>query len=431
MNKKEYLTQYPLQDICWPKALTKSVVFTSTSGSTGEPFYFPRHRALDQQYSIILEQFLKNNRKSKNEKTLVIVCFGMGVWIGGVITYHAFELVNERGTVPISVITPGVNKKEIFSALKHIAPEYDSVILCGYPPFIKDVIDEALTQGIKLASLNVKLIFAAESFSETFRDYVANRTGIKNVYTGTMNIYGSADLGAMAYETPLSIFIRRHTLQNKKIYQSVFVDSARTPTFAQWNPSHIYFESKDKTILITGNNALPLIRYEIGDHGGVISFEEVVSIFKEYNIDILTEAAKAGISKDLIQKYPFVYVYERADFSTKLYGAIIYPEYVKEALSNKQIQEFVTGKFTMTTAFTERQDEYLEINVELKPSIMQTPMLTKKIEELVNHTLSIRSAEHKNNVETIPEKVRPHVILWPYEDPEHFRVGIKQKWLKK
>lgn len=430
MTKKEYLSGNSLAEMCWPDTLRNKLVFTSTSGSTGEPFYFPRGRDLDWQYSVLLEQFL-NNTSAKGESTLIVVCFGMGVWIGGLITYHAFELVNERGNHAVSLITPGVNKKEIFAALKNVAPSFDNVILCGYPPFIKDVIDEGPAHEIDWKKFKMKTLFAAESFTESFRDYIVENAGIKNALTDTMNIYGSAELGAMANETPLSILVRRLALANKTVYNQLFVDVDRTPTLAQFNPNFIQFEAIEKTILVTGNNALPLIRYAIGDHGGVLSFNEVVEIFTKKGIDLLAEAKTAGISKEAIHKLPFVYVYERADLSTKLYGAIIYPEFIKEALSHKELEKFVTGKFTMFTNFTDQQDEYLEINVELKQNAAATMELERMTTKVISDTLKARSAEHKNNAQMMADKVEPRIVFWNHEDPEHFRVGIKQKWVKR
>src|SRR3989338_732738 len=181
-SKENYLRQYPLEDLTWNGHLKKSLVFASTSGSTGAPFYFPRNRTLDWQSSVYHQIFLENSRIDINKSTLVIVCFGMGVWIGGLITYQAFKSISDRG-YPLTIITPGVNKKEIFEALKHIGPKFDQIILCGYPPFMKDVVDEARSQGVRWQDHNLRIVFAAESFSEKFRQYITHKTGIKNIHS--------------------------------------------------------------------------------------------------------------------------------------------------------------------------------------------------------------------------------------------------------
>src|SRR6185437_8865633 len=115
INKKNYLRQYPLHKLAWDGTLATPLVWTATSGSTGEPFYFPRNHALDEQYSLIIESFLKNGSRGKEHSTLVIVGFGMGVWIGGLITYSAYEMAARKLNYPLSIITPGINKKEIFN----------------------------------------------------------------------------------------------------------------------------------------------------------------------------------------------------------------------------------------------------------------------------------------------------------------------------
>jgi len=428
VNKENYLRAYPLERLCLAGSLaSRSVVFTSTSGSTGAPFYFPRNRAVDMRSSIYHQMFLRNARLDPRRSTLVLVCFGMGVWIGGIITYQAFKMVSERGH-RLAILTPGVNKKEIFEAMKNIAPKFDQVVLCGYPPFMKDVVDEAAAHGIDWKKFNIKMIFAAEAFSEGFRDYLAERAGIKNVYRDTMNIYGSADLGTMAAETPISILMRRLALQNGSLYKRLFKDAYRLPTLAQFHPGFINFECEDRRVYCTSDNILPLVRYEIGDNGGVIDFDEAARIFAEHGLDIGDEAKKAGI-EDTLAQLPFVYVYERSDLSVKLYGAIVYPEHVKVGLLNRNFSAHITGKFVMSVGHDQNHDEYLEVNVELSPGAHASDGLAKEISASILRSLEEKSAEYKNNADMLHDKVRPKVVFWPHEHPAHFSIGAKQKWV--
>ncbi len=430
VNKDNYLRSYPWEKLCMPGSLTEqSLVLTSTSGSTGRPFYFPRNGLLDAQSSIYHQMFIRNSGIDPNKSTLVLVCFGMGVWIGGVITYQAFKSISERG-YHMTILTPGVNKREIYEALKNIGPKYDQIIMCGYPPFMKDVIDEGKENGVTWTDFNIKMVFAAEAFSEKFRDYIIRKTGMKNPYRDTMNIYGSADLGTMAEETPISILIRRLALKNKNLYKKLFEQATRLPTFAQYIPQFINFECTNNNVYCSGDNVLPLVRYEIGDNGGVHHFADIVEIFNSEGMDLHAEAKKAGI-EDTIAELPFVYIYERTDLSTKLYGAIIYPEYIKAGLQDTNLEKYITGKFTMFTKHDKKQDEYLEINVELKAGINESDWLKEEVTERVAESLTTNSAEHKNNVHMLNGKVKPRVVFWPHEHPLHFQTGIKQKWVKK
>ncbi len=429
INKDNYLRKYSLERLCWDGSLKKPLVFTSTSGSTGEPYYFSRSNELDWQSSVVHQLFFKNGLYASNSTTLVLVCFGMGVWIGGLITYQAFEIMARMGN-PVSILTPGINKEEIFKALKKLAPNFDQIIIAGYPPFLKDVIDEAPTRGIKLKDMNIRFLFAAEAFTENFRNYIAKKVNISNSYLDTMNIYGSADIGTMAFETPLSILIRKLAMQNNDLFRDIFSQIDKTPTLAQYNPMFITFEEQDGHLLLTGDNSVPLIKYDIGDHGGVYTFNQLLEKCSAYGVSLLKEARKAGIDDNLYQ-LPFVYVYERIDFSTTLYGLQVYPEVVREVLLEYPFSDYFTGKLTLATRFDDNQNQYLEINFELQKDKQVTPILETQLLTTVFTNLREKNSEFRELSNYLQDRAKPKLIFWQYEDPHYFKPGIKQKWVDK
>ena len=430
VDKNNYLRAFPLPALCFDGAFKeKALVFTATSGSTGEPFYFPRFTELDWQYSTLLEEFLAASSYGRRGPTLVIVGLGMGVWIGGLITYRAFEIVSQRGNFPLSILTPGSNKHEIIFALQKLGPHFEQVVLVGYPPFVKDTLDEAVRVGVPFHKMHLRLLFAAEAFTDTFRRYIAERAGIRNVYRDTKNIYGSADIGAMAAETPASILLRELAQSDEHLRIALFGNAEKLPTLAQFDPSYINFESVDGTIALTGTNALPLVRYAIGDSGGVRTWDEVVEIFSSHGVDVGRELAAAGLG-DTVSKIPFVYVTERQDFSVKLCGATLFPEHVRMALEDPSFVGFLTGKFTMITRHDAEQNQYLEVNVELTSDAKENPDLSAKVEEMIIKKLVSHNSEYAYLQGLMAERVRPRLIFWPHNDPRHFGPGTKQKWVK-
>ncbi len=429
LTKKNYLHRNPFSKLFWDGTTRSSQVLTSTSGSTGTPTYFARSQAVDNQSSLIHEMFFSNSSLSPEKSTLVIVCFGMGVWIGGVITYQAFELMGRRG-YPLAILTPGINKNEILKALTDIAPQYDQLILAGYPPFLKDVIDAARAQGISFKKHTVKLLFAAEAFTENFRDHLAKLVGIKNPLTDTVNIYGSADLGTMAFETPLSILARRLAVKHKELFADLFDGITKTPTLAQYIPEFVSFEAQNGEILISGDSAIPLMRYSIGDHGGVYTFDELIERFKAHGIDLKKEARKAGVDKTILE-LPFVYVFERIDLATTLYGLQVYPETIKEVLLDNRFNSEVTGKLTLITKYDDQQDQYIEINIEKKPGrVISNALAAKLLAEIVK-SLREKNSEFRELSDFIGKRAEPKLVFWPHEDPLYFKPGIKQQWVHK
>lgn len=431
VDKKNYLRQYPLEKLHWDAKINQPMVFTATSGSTDEPFYFSRNHQLDWQYSILAQLYLENSSYGVNKPTLVLVCFGMGVWIGGLITYKAFEIAAQRTNYPVSILTPGINKAEIFTALRKLAPHYSQTILTGYPPFIKDILDQAPAEGIDAKKLHIRTLFAAEAFTEKFRDYIVNAASIPNPMFDTLNIYGTADIGAMAYETPVSIFIRRIAITNQAIFSDLFPSAhQKTPTLAQYNPLFVTFEAQNGEILLTGNNTIPLIRYAVGDHGGVYTFKNITSKLQKFGIDLDEEIRKVRLEAFTYQ-LPFVYVYERKDFSTTLYGLQIYPETIREVLLEKPIYGSLTGKFTMFTKYNRRQNQHLEINLELKKGKEASSHLKKITLEKIVQNLLIKNSEFRELNRHLGKRSFPKLVFWEAEHPLYFKTGIKQKWIKK
>lgn len=428
-SKKNYLRKYPLEKLCWNGNLNRPFVFTATSGSTGEPFYFPRTSAVDGNASITHEFFLRNGLSGGKESTLVIVAFGMGIWIGGLITYKAFEIAAQRGDYPLSLITPGINKKEVLSALEKIAPKYKQVILAGYPPMIKDILDEGIAQGIDFGKLNMRIVTAAEVYTESFRDYIAEKAKVRNIYTDIMSVYGSADIGTMAFETPTAILARRLAMGNGELFGDMFPGVKKTPTLAQFNPLQIMFEALNGEVALTGDSAIPLIRYAIGDNGGVVGHVDMMNHIRERGINWAREVKRAGLKNT--QQLPFVYVYERNDFSTTLYGLQIYPEMIREALLKKKISPYVTGKFSMATMFDNKQNQYLELHIELKKDKKESRELTDIVTEEVFEYLRQINSEFRELSNHLKERARPKIKLWPAEHPAHFKPGTKQKWIHK
>lgn len=426
-SKKEYLQKYPLMDVMWPDDWNGQIHYCSTSGSTGLPHYFPRNKQLAEQASFMVEEFLRNSSYGRG-RILVIMAFGMGVWIGGIFTMHAFEIAVERIKEPVAILPTGYNRTEVFKALKRLAPEYDQTIIAGYPPFVKEIVDDSEEEGVDLKQLNVRFMFAAEAFTEMFRDYLCEKSGVKNPIVDTLNIYGSADIGAMAYETPLSILIRRLAQKEPVIFEDIFGQIEKTPTLTQYNPDHIEFEITDGEILLTGNSAVPLIRYAIGDHGGVRSFSDIEKVFDVHGVNLEAEAKKAGINFD---KRPFVFVYERTDFSTNLHGINIYPEFVKEGLASPTLHGKLTQRFTMMTEFDENHVQFLRINVELKKGVHVTEELENKILEAVFNGLTDKSAEFAEVSGNREGRELIKISLWENGHDRYFAAGTKQKWVEK
>ena len=205
----------------------------------------------------------------------------------------------------------------------------------------------------------------------------------------------------------------------------------RYPSLRQENRFY-FFEQVDGRLLCSGRGGLPLVRYDLKDRGNVFTLQEFSDIYAARGINLLEEAKKIGIH-ETIWHLPFVYVAERTDFTVNIYSVNVFPESVRKALEDADLQKSLTGKFSMHVGYSEEQNQYFEIHIELRPTGKETDLLRQKTYDAVILWLNKENSEWRDfwANESIRRKIAPKIIFWPYQDPKHFKSGSKQQWVRK
>ncbi|NJK49817.1 phenylacetate--CoA ligase family protein [Candidatus Gracilibacteria bacterium] len=423
-TKSNYLQAYPLAALCRHGKLETCDFIAVSSGSTGKPTYWPRFVSDEFSIATRFEQVFCNfgaNTKS----TLAVVCFPLGTWVGGMYTTSCCRHLAAKG-YPITLITPGNNKTEIFRVVQELATLFEQTVLLGYPPFLKDAIDSGISQGIEWSRYSIKLVFAGEVFSEEWRTLVGERVGSSNFCYDSASLYGTADAGVLGNETPLSICIRRFLANHPDIARNLFGES-RLPTLVQYDPNSRFFETQeDGTLLFSGDNGIPLMRYHISDTGGIISYEEMLQFLKERSFDPL-KALESSQNRG-ISPLPFVYVFGRSHFTVSYFGANIYPENVMVGLEQLEIREWVTGKFVMEVKEDDRNNRFLSIVVELASGVIASPQIEHAIACSIHTQLLRLNSEFANYVPL--EYQSPQITLTALGDPEYFPLGVKHRYTR-
>lgn len=427
VNKSNYLRAYPWEKLCRDGNPGSMDMISVSSGSTGEPFYWLRGKAQERESAFTQEIYLTDSFEVDKYSTLFIVSFAMGLWVGGTVIHRGTQASASK--FDMSVITPGINIPEVLRTIKMLGKKYDQIIIAGYPPFVKDIIDEGVHSGMNWKDYRIKFLFAAEAFSEMWRDYMYKKVGAEDVFKDSLNIYGTAEAAIMGHETPLSIFIKRAAGKNRTgLYKEIFKFNERVPTLIQYNPMLRYYEDIGGRLIFSANSGIPLVRYDIGDTGGIVEYSKMAEVLKGHSINLDKEIKTNKISN---WKLPFLFVYGRADFTASLYGANIYPENIKDVLGDKALVDYVSGKFVMLTKNDKDLNPYLELNVELKNSEDNYPAgLRDRIVKIVTTTLASKNNEYKELHRLVGKKAEPDVKLYRYGDEKFFKQGIKQKWHK-
>lgn len=419
LTKENYLRRYSLADLCRNGQLEMCDMIAVSSGSIGKPTFWARFMADELQIATRFEQIFHDNFFADTRRTLAVVCFTLGTWVGGMYTTNCCRYVAQKG-YQITVVTPGNNKEEIFRVVQELGDAFEQVVLLGYPPFIKDVIDTGITRGIEWQRYQIKLVFAGEVFSEEWRSLVGERIKAKNPY------YGTADAGVLGNETPLSICIRRFLADNPAIARELFGES-RLPTLVQYDPCDRFFEVQDGTLLFSGNNGIPLVRYHIADRGGLIPYNTMLEFLAAAGFDPVASLQQHGVRGNY--SLPFVYVFGRSDFTVSYFGANIYPENVTVGLEQPKIREWVTGKFVLQVKEDPDQNRYLSVVVELAPGVNDSEEKRHAIATSIHSQLLRLNSEFANYVP--PEYQMPQVMLAAMGDPEYFPIGVKHRYTRK
>jgi phenylacetate-CoA ligase len=108
---------------------------------------------------------------------------------------------------------------------------------------------------------------------------------------------------------------------------------------------------------------------------------------------------------------------------------IIYPEFVKEALLNPELTPYLTGKFAMITKFDNKQNQYLEINIELQEGSLASTKLKSITKKSVRQKLIEKSSEFAEVSKSPNSQRLLRLSFWPHEHSLYFKQGVKQKWV--
>ena len=430
INKKNYLSKYTLPELCWNGVLPNNHMTSVSSGSSGIPSYWPRSSLLEMETTYVQETYLKIIFEIHKYRTLYVNAFAMGMYIAGPIILSTALRVAQKG-YPMTVITPGLEMDTSLQAIRDLADNYDQIILAGYPPFLKDIIDEGIDQGFDWSKYRVRFLLAGEGFDESWREYVAEQVAQDELTTDFINIYGTADASIVGHETPASITIRRLAAKNKAIFSRLFPEEKnhRLPTFVQYYPTLEYFEETDNELLFTSTAGIPLIRYNIHDFGGLVSFKRALEVAGLDEEELKKELHKYNPNSPL-WRLPFVYLYGKSDLTVTLYGLNVYPENIKTALEDHKIRDSITGRFTMSTEYRPKtNNQYLLINVELQKHESSNRELARDVTDVITKTLRRVNAEYNKLYTSVGAgRSEPVVKLYKHKDPKYFTRGIKHRW---
>jgi len=421
VSKKNYLNAYPYRTL-FPNEQIPTTI-SASSGSSGVPFFWPRGHHQDIDGGMVHERIFREIFQIHEKRTLVIVCFAMGSWIGGTFTKSACEWVAEQEGYHLSVATPGIEMDDVMRVLQHLAPFFESVVIAGYPPFVMDVVHTASAQQISLQSYDLHFLLAGENFSDDWRIALHSVAGIQCTYTSSVTIYGTADAGVLGHETPGTQYLRILIYNTSELANLLNVIFGFSPSVVQYDETKRFFEVDDGMLLFTADAGLPLIRYTIGDSGQLFEKDRIVDVVRSVCGD-----DEANRLEQLLWDCPIIILGQRYDVSASFYALNIYPEHIYMALSSEELLPFVTGKFMVDVqSINDHKDQHLIIHVELKYNVVEEESLLERTHHKITEYLERHNAEYHKLRKELGERARAHVVFHPHGDEQFIIKHAKHK----
>lgn len=423
-DKDGYVRAYPLNALCPDGSLHRAPMISVSSGSSGKSFFWPRSNAIEEEGSFLHELIFRNVFHIQERSTLVVIGFSMGTWIAGTYTKACVLGMTSAG-YRLNVATPGIEIEDIVNLIEHFSDSFDQVVLAGYPPFSKDVVEALIAGKVKLPRHGIRFLFAGEGFSEGWRESILAKVGRFDIYQSSVSLYGTADAAVCGHETPASVAIRRWLYDRSEATGRLF-DDERLPTLVQYHPYLKYFETVDGELAFTARAGFPLVRYNIHDRGGIFSYTDFVARLSEQGMD-LPDVLREGGYGGPVWKLPFLYLFGRAQAATTIYAVNIYVENIQAALSDSELCAAVSGKSVMGNGYDEEWDQYWWVKVEAARGVAPTSTLNEKIRAVLVRTLIERNSEFRRLHAAVGDRALPRVTALPHRAPE-FHLKIKHRW---
>jgi phenylacetate-CoA ligase len=315
MDKSNYIRAFPTDQRCIGGCyLSPGVAIDESSGSTGIPYNWVR--GIHERRRMRYEMARMIDWAVGQQPRIAINGFSMGAWATGVNVGEALELHSV-------VKSTGPDLEKILHTLEFFGTDY-GYFLCGYPPFLKRVLDGMLERRFPVEKYELHGLMGGEGMSEECRRYLLRH--FRTVYSG----YGASDLEmGIAVETPESIQIRGLINDHPDLRHKLLDGDHRVPMIFQFNPLMYHIETNERDELIVTLNysrvLSPRVRYNIGDEGRVLRRSDLLATLREAGYPVNVDPA-------MTLPLPYLVLFGRRDQTISIMGANIYPEDLERVL---------------------------------------------------------------------------------------------------
>jgi phenylacetate-CoA ligase len=375
MDKGSYLSRYPVAERCPQSDVARSNRVTLSSGSSGLPTLWPRWPEQNAATFAAVGSMLQDHFQIRERWSLIVLTVGVGSWgFGGTLIHLAGSVLSEPG-MRGTLVTPGLNVEETFRFVEELSPHYDQTILIGYPAPLAHLLEAGVQRGISWPDINTRAVAGGEYMPMGLRERILAYVGADaDRLTGLINLFGTTEVaGIIGYETHLSLLLARLCARTPALGEALF-GSPIIPSIIQYNPLVYFIQDHESELLLTVRGAVPLIRYNTRDRGGLLCFEDVLARARDFGYDLGEELRARGFSRSALRPLPFQYVFGRTD-GIIVHGINVYTDQVRHALEESRLEAYHTGNLQLSASTDAEGRATICITIELRRGAVPTESL--------------------------------------------------------
>lgn len=337
LTKQNFYALHPWRDLMSEPTRAEVISVVRSAGtSRGDAqrgFFWPQSRSFVRESYLRTKAFLNHTLRISERRTLAVVALSMGSWAGGEGMSALFRYLALVEGLPLTVFSPGDRFEEILEAVEREQDAYDQILIMLVPSaiaYLEELIDAS---ALKFPWEKVSFLCVGEAFPESLRTRIEARSrGAHRKGLPLLSIYASADTGVLGVETTETIRLRKAWAASGRGY---------VPNLFYVSSPDAFLEVVEDRLLVTRNQALPLVRYDLGDH---------VEIFEG-------------------EKNPLLCVYGRAQGCVSLFDSKIF-SWVFETVFAKSpwALAFSTGRFIVWPDYEEGR-QILRWDIELRSGV--------------------------------------------------------------
>lgn len=318
MKKTDLRDNYPDGLVCVPR--DELVRFHVSSGTSGKPTVVAYTKNDIEMWSEAIARSLTSCGVGR--KDTIQVCYGYGLFTGGLGMHYGAEKVGAT-VIPAST---GNTERQI-----ELIQDLKTTVIAGTPSYFIHMIDAAERMGIDLHkdTLLRTAILGAEPWTDEMRKYIYDKSGVV-----AHNIFGTSELSG-------PMFSDCAEQNGMHICSDIAYTEIIDPETGEQLPPG---EKGELTITVLKKEAIPMVRYRIGDITSIIEGD-----------------CPCGRTSPRINR-----LQGRVDDMLIIRGINVFPSAVEHALLKNP---FLTSHFMIEVSRRGPLDDML-VRVELRPECM-------------------------------------------------------------